>query len=425
MPSGSQLDVILFGQPRVLAGDRVLKFSKHQLTLSLLAYLVVHKGEAVSRPFLAFTLFPDEPEETALAELRRYLSLMNKTLPKLPDGALWIISDADSVTWNSTADCFVDVAAFERLAKESESLPQAVELYRGDFMEDTYDDWVVTIRERLRSTYLAALGRLVLLHRSRREFSNAISYAQRLLAAEPFREDALRQLMAARYGSADAAGALAEYDRFAERLRTEMRVEPMPETVGVRDAILRNAALPGALDAPAPQESNHMPTHRGLPFVGRANQLDHLRMVWSRAARGAGSVVFVGGEAGIGKTRLLSEFALIVDSEGGRVAVGSTSYPEAAPYQCIVDALRGALPTLKIDQPDRASLAVLAQVLPELGAQYPDLGAPPTLPLEREATRLLDALARYAVEFARVRPAMLGLMPWRPSLVVHRGRPCS
>ncbi len=401
--------MILFGQPRVLAGDRVLKFSKHQLSLSLLAYLVMHKGEAISRPFLAFTLFPDEPEETALAELRRYLSLLNKALPKPADGASWIMSDADSVSWNAAAECFVDVAEFERLAGESDSLARAVELYRGDFLEDAYDDWVVTVRERLRSAYIAALGRLVLLHRSRREFASAIGYAQRLLAAEPWREDALRQLMAARYGSADAAGALAEYARFADKLRAEMRVEPMPETVAVRDAILRNAALPGALDAPAPRESNHRPAARGLPFVGRANQLAHLRMMWSRAARGAGSVVFVGGEAGIGKTRLLSEFALAVESEGGRVAVGSTSYPEAAPYQCIVDALRAAMPALKLDQPDRSSLAVLAQILPELGALYPDIGPPPALPLEREATRLLDALARYAVEFARVRPAMFGL----------------
>src|SRR4029077_2514989 len=163
MPAGSQLDVILFGQPHVLAAGRVLKFAKHQVSLSLLAYLVVHRGESVSRPFLAFTLFPDEAEETALAELRRYLSLANKTLPKRQDGALWISSDADSVSWNGTADCFIDVVEFERLAAEPGSLSQAVDLYRGDFLEDTYDDWVVTKRERLRSTYIAALGQLILL----------------------------------------------------------------------------------------------------------------------------------------------------------------------------------------------------------------------------------------------------------------------
>jgi DNA-binding SARP family transcriptional activator/tetratricopeptide (TPR) repeat protein len=409
MPAESRLDVNLFGQPQVLAGGRALKFAKHQVSLALLAYLVVHRGETVSRTFLAFTLFPDDPEDTALAELRRYMSLANKTLPKRPDGALWITSDADSVTWNAAADCYVDVVEFERLVADPGSLSQAVDLYRGDFLEDTYDDWVITKRERLRTLYIAALGQLIVLHRSRRDFSSAIGYAQRLLVAEPWREDALRQLMAARYGSADAAGALAEYNRFAERLRSELRVEPMPETSAVRDAILRNAALPGELDAPAPSDSNHGPAIRGLPFVGRVSQLDHLRMMWGRAARGTGSVVFVGGEAGIGKTRLLSEFALAVDSEGGRVAVGSTTYPEAVPYQCVVEALRSALPALISDQPDRSSLAILAQLLPELDAQFPDLGAPPPLAHEREAKRLLDVLARYAVEFACVRPAVIGL----------------
>ncbi|HEY5093479.1 MAG TPA: AAA family ATPase, partial [Candidatus Eremiobacteraceae bacterium] len=216
-------------------------------------------------------------------------------------------------------------------------------------------------------------------------------------------------LMAARYGSADASGALSEYSRFAERLRADMHVDPMPETVAVRDAILRNATLPGTLDAPSPATSNRKHDVAGLPFVGRTSQLEHLRMVWSRAARGYGSVVFVGGEAGIGKSRLLSEFAITVDSEGGRVAVGSTTYPEDAPYQTVVDALRSALPSLLAHPPDRLAMAVLAQVLPELRARFPDLEAPPTLPVEREATRLLDVLARYAVELARARPALIGL----------------
>src|SRR5476651_1721004 len=116
MSSGAQLEVFLFGQPRVLAAGRLLKFAKHHVSLSLLAYLIVHRGETVTRNFLAFTLFPDESEETALAELRRYLSLANKTLPHRPDGGSWITADADSVSWDAGSDCVVDVAEFERLS---------------------------------------------------------------------------------------------------------------------------------------------------------------------------------------------------------------------------------------------------------------------------------------------------------------------
>ncbi|HEY7981145.1 MAG TPA: AAA family ATPase [Candidatus Eremiobacteraceae bacterium] len=408
MPAGSQLDVFLFGQPRVLAAGRLLKFAKHQVSLSLLAYLIVHRGETVSRTFLAFTLFPDESEENALAELRRYLSLANKTLPPRSDGTLWINADADSVSWNDAVDCHIDVLEFERLAAGADTLASAVDMYGGDFLENVYDDWVVTKRERLRTTYISALGQLILVNRSRRDYAAAIGCAQRLLIAEPWREDALRQLMAARYGSADAAGALAEYARFAERLLAEMHVEPMPETVAVRDAIVRNAALPSSLDTPADANAKRNPAAAGLPFVGRSNQIEQLRMIWSRAAHGLGSVVFVGGEAGIGKSRLLSEFALAVESEGGRVAVGSTTYPEDAPYQCVVDALRSMLPTLLAYPPEKTALAVLAQVLPEIRARFSDLESPPPLPAEREATRLLDVLARAAVELSRARPALIG-----------------
>lgn len=409
MPDAVQLEVVLFGHPRLVAGGRELRFAKHQLSLSMLAYLIVHRGEQISRPYLAFTLFPDETEEHALAELRRYLSLAAKTLPPRQDGSPWISADAESVRWVGSSDCFVDVAEFERLAQNRDTLAQAVVLYRGEFLEDAYDDWIVTTRERLRSTYLASLSRLIQLNRSVRDFPKAIGYAQRLLAEDPWREDAIRQLMAARYGAGDAAGALAEYQRFAEKLKVEMRAEAMPETVAVRDAIFRNAALPGALDAPFALDASRKSPAPSLPFVGRASQLEHLRLAWGRAARGSGSVVFVGGEAGIGKTRLLAEIALTVDAEGGRAAVGSTAYPEAEPYQSIVEALRSAMPTLLSSPQERTALAVLAQVMPEVHVRVPDLAPPPALPVEREATRLLDTLARFAAEFARVRPALIGL----------------
>ncbi len=409
MSADSHLDVFLFGQPRMVADGRALKFAKHHISMSMLAYLIVHKGEPVSRSFLAFTLFPDEPEETALRELRRYLSLANKTLPLRPDGAQWMTADVESVQWNETGDYAVDVLNFERLIAASSTLEDAVALYRGDFLEGAYDDWVITKREALRSAYISALSDLIAMHRSRRDFPAAIAYAQRLLVADPWREDALRQLMAARYGSADAAGALAEFNQFAERLRAEMSVDPMPETAAVRDAILRNAALPSTLDAHPPSSSVQTHAVARLPFVGRSDQFEQLRLLWSRAARGLGSVVFIGGEAGIGKSRLLSELALSVDSEGGRIAVGTTAYPEVAPYQCIVDALRSALPSLLAQPPERLSLSVLARVLPEIIDRFPDLDAPPSLPVEREAVRLLDVLARSAVGLARSRPALVGL----------------
>jgi predicted ATPase len=64
-------------------------------------------------------------------------------------------------------------------------------------------------------------------------------------------------------------------------------------------------------------------------FVGRSSGLAALRESWLSAAGGQPCWVLVGGEAGIGKTRLLSEFAREVSARGAGVVVGSC--PPVAP----------------------------------------------------------------------------------------------
>ena len=53
-------------------------------------------------------------------------------------------------------------------------------------------------------------------------------------------------------------------------------------------------------------------------FVGRSAELDRLEAAFAQARSGAPVTVCVGGEAGVGKTRLVSEFAARVRQSGGR-----------------------------------------------------------------------------------------------------------
>ena len=48
--------------------------------------------------------------------------------------------------------------------------------------------------------------------------------------------------------------------------------------------------------------------HRPLPFLGREREIERLDEAWSRAKMQRGGIVFVGGEPGIGKSRLVREF---------------------------------------------------------------------------------------------------------------------
>ena len=66
---------------------------------------------------------------------------------------------------------------------------------------------------------------------------------------------------------------------------------------------------------------------QATPLVGRNAEVSQLAAVLARAGEGAGSLVLVSGEAGIGKTRLCAELRRWHRQHGGRVLLG-----RAAPH---------------------------------------------------------------------------------------------
>ena len=280
----------------------------------------------------------------------------------------------------------------------------AIGVYEGDLLPEVYDDWIVAARERLRTLHLNALAALVVQSRSARDFSRAIGYAQQLLAQDPWREDTVRQLIAARYELGDSAGAIAEYERFAHSTRNELRVEPMPETRALRDTIARGSALPSSLDRVRSRHTERRPG--GSPFAGRRRDLERLRHAWQRAARSSGGVVAIEGEPGIGKSRLAAEFALVAEADGGHVLAGTTSFPEITPYQSVLEIVRAALPLLDAARTDPLRMKILAQVLPELQSGDARSGLP-DVEIERRQSRLFDAIGATIAALARTRPVCL------------------
>lgn len=81
----------------------------------------------------------------------------------------------------------------------------------------------------------------------------------------------------------------------------------------------------------------------GGPFAGRTKEMDALRRAWADAVAGHGGMVVLGGQAGVGKSRLAAELAGEVDAEGATVLVGRCPAGGAEPYHPLVEAL-GPLP---------------------------------------------------------------------------------
>jgi len=388
------LDVRLFGEPSFRYDGAPWRYVAPPRALPLLAWLILRR-ERVSRSQLAAMFWPDESRESARTNLRRHL---HRLAQALPPGVEWLLADATGVAWNPAAPARVDVFAFED--------GDGIEAYAGDLLPECYDEPIVAARERLRSLYLERCLERATAARRERRFADADRLLERIFAVDPLRESALRVAMSVKYEAGDRTAALAAYDRFATALATEMRVEPMPETRALRDAILANDAIPSQ---GAPTRLALPRDHQPLPFAGRRTELDELRAAWRRAAGGRGNVVFLSGDPGMGKSRLVSELAVAVEAEGGRVLIGATSKPESQPYQAFVEALRRGLPLIGESDVEFVWLSALAVLVPEIEALVP--GLPEAPPLEGAAARrrLYDAIAHCFEAVARARPLLLVL----------------
>jgi class 3 adenylate cyclase/tetratricopeptide (TPR) repeat protein len=149
------------------------------------------------------------------------------------------------------------------------------------------------------------------------------------------------------------------------------------------------------------------------PCVGRDAELERLgrRLVETRGGRGG--LVLIGGEPGIGKTRLVEEVAEQAARDGVTVLWGHCYEGEwTPPYAPFIEAIEGDLAHADPEEL-RTSVGpegpVLAQLVPKLRTILPDLPEAVPLPPDEERFRLLDAVAQYFAARAQQGPLLLCL----------------
>jgi DNA-binding SARP family transcriptional activator len=350
-------------------GDRSLPALDSARAESLLAYLLLHREAPQPRQRLAFVLWPDSTEAQARTNLRKVLHHLRNALP---DADRLIETGQRTLRWSADAPLWLDVAQFERALAEGR-LEDAVEVYAGDLLEGSYDEWLLEERDRLARMYLDALDRLSRRYEQRKRWPEAIRFAERLVAQDPLREESHRQLIRLCRATGDRARALRAYHVCAATLERELGVEPSVDTRALYEEILDDA--PGASAGTS-------------PFVGRADELATLRALWRDAASGRAQLVLVSGEPGIGKSRLVDE--LRRHSEA--VALEARAYPAEGPiaYGIAAAWLRSEAVTSRLPRLDRAELSELARLVPELAAQA---AAPEPLPEAEFRRRLFGAIA--------------------------------
>jgi DNA-binding SARP family transcriptional activator len=368
----------------------------------LLVYLLLHRKNPIPRKNLAFTLWPDMTEPESLGMLRRALSDLRTSLP---DGEGWVLTTRDRINWNSSASVWLDAEVFEdQIHKaDSESLLQAIELYTGDLLRDMDEEWLIPERERYRQMQFEALRKLARHYRSQQSYSAALEYTRRALLLDPLSESVYQDRIKLLFFAGGRAAALAEYERLKALFEEELGVEPMEETRALVEAVIR-----GELPRPMPEKLPNKTLDLSIlpKLVGRQSETAKLIEHWDNAMQGKGSLVIVSGEAGVGKSHLVKNFAQQVSHKGGLPIIGYCyEFENTLPHQPILEMIRQAAHLIKASALSSIHRAALAHLLPDIFE--PDDSTHLSLSPDDLRVQLYEAVFQAFCTVSQHRPVLL------------------
>ncbi len=321
----ASLKIVLFGTFKVNCNGQPLPGFRYDKVRALLAYLAVENDRPHRRDELVGLFWPDSPEEDARTSLRQALAQLRAALGDSEAARPAILAGRESVQWNPEADADVDVIAFEEALKAArthahrsphscrfcaQQFTQAVERYQGDFLAHfflpgsaPFEDWAVLKREALQRQALDTLTQLAAYHSRRGEYSQAEDCLRRLLAIEPWQEEAHRWLMRLLVLHDQRSAALAQYEACRHQLAEALGVEPQPETTKLYEVISAGEAAgalqDGHLRLPESRKHNLPPSL--TPFIGREKELGALNALLDQPDH---RLITLVGPGGVGKTRL-------------------------------------------------------------------------------------------------------------------------
>jgi DNA-binding SARP family transcriptional activator/tetratricopeptide (TPR) repeat protein len=320
------LEVSLLGEQYV-EGSTATNLARSSRSIALLGFLAVHAEAPQPRQRLAAIFWPDSSEQQARTNLRRELHYLRVLLGEDPS----LVVEPATLMWREWPTCHVDVCVFRRerqltlqalAAGDQHAMLEhgaaAVEEYRGDLLPGMYDDWVLVERDELRRQCVELCDQLVAGWRDLGDLKKAVEYGRIRVRLEPLEEPGYRTLMELQADAGDRAGAISTYHKCAEILEHELQVKPSQATETLAERLLSSDSLDMSRTR-GPRHARTRLTQRAR-LVGREREFDQVLESWNNVVDGRPRLLVVTGDAGVGKSRLISELAHQARTDGAVVA---------------------------------------------------------------------------------------------------------
>ncbi len=362
-----------------LSGTCVLEQSGRLETLgrrsmALLAYLALEGVTPRSR--LAGLLWADVGEDRARANLRQEIYRVNQIAPLIENDRfnVWLAKNVRS-----------DLEQFDESSGE---FAQGLEI------DDAPDimDWLYAQRESLSEQRRANLEDQLKQLENAGSYRQAAVIARKLVALEPLSEAAHVRMLRCLYLSDDRIGVRTGILELRRLLREELGVEPLPETAAMLESLEA-----GQLQSSPSSKRPSIPLNVLRP--PRLAGVKALRALVQGLERG--KAVFVEGEAGAGKSRLLHDLAASRSALGGHVLeVRARESDQSLAFAPLITALRDLWEAGFQPQVEPIWQLEVSRLLPELRPSG-NLEGLVQIEMPTEAkVRFLEGLTRYVLAFA-------------------------
>ena len=232
-------------------------------SLHILCYLGSRRNHRAPKETLVDLFWGDADEDTVAKNFHPTISHLRKALNT---GQVvkkdFVLYREGAYSLNPQYRYRLDTEEFERLLAEAREarrtggadgsarlLAEAIKLYRGDFLEEFYYNWIGDLQSYYRDLYLEALKELIAYHTEHTETVDrperhkdqelVIRYGQMLLARDAYQEDVHCSVMEAFVQSGNRAAAIEQFDGLRKMLRRELGVDPLPATIAKYEALIK------------------------------------------------------------------------------------------------------------------------------------------------------------------------------------------
>jgi DNA-binding SARP family transcriptional activator/tetratricopeptide (TPR) repeat protein len=407
--TAAMLEIRVIGELEVRLAGKKAALPASRRVRALLGWLAVHPGRH-PRSRLAGQFWPDVLDASARASLRSAIWALRSALG--PDFGSYLVTDRETVTLAADG-LSVDLQEVRRLIAQGQPRA-ALDLCRGDLLQELDDDWVIEAREELGRDIAAALRDLMDQATAADDLAAAAGWARRRAALCPLDESAGADLIGALVRAGDAPAALEALEKLQERLDSELGIMVSGETMALVSQLRRTASRPAqaSLHAHRGSTASEHAVKPAAGLVGREQDFADLVKAWRAARSGSGGAVLLDGEGGIGKTRLVEELQATARRAAPNVLIAGTTAAgpgRASPFAIWTDALSDLVSMAGHPPEAQAWTADLARIVPALARGKADTGlatrasADPQL----DRVRLCEAVVQFVAWVSRRAPLLM------------------